>query len=495
MLIGNCNDLAIELHPLSPTWERRYMPEQSGWARFSLWVGGRNLCRNLLEGSQSVREGVNVPLAPLADWLVRSWTFLVFEEHPGCFPLHGSLRDTLREWGDTIQPARFSEDDWFDARELWWTRHFLLAGANGAHLPNVSFNRGDDRLFIEWAPAEFAGVRAPRFLSEYGQETVRWAVGEEVFSEFVSIVAGWFREEGLDQAFAWVGLKDPLREVEVDFGQRLHAYTGIGVEMLRAWTHACTEADLREKLGIHAGSGDPGGCVITQVLRDLPPDTSESVRLQVWRLDEKTRLATSFASELRTLAREAAGIGSSPESMGQRAAQGIRDWLGLDGQPIEDVDERVSGFGIEVIHSGVDCSQERMLAGSREEAGAAAVINRTPRTETRWGQRFESARALGHLLMDPYRDGALGAASTAFAQPWARRRSGAFAAEFLLPSEALLENAGVLDSAAQPERFLRILERYGVGARTAAFQLWNRGLLSSPSLRDELIDRFSNVGN
>ena len=494
MLIGNRNDLAIEFHPLSPTWERRYQPERSGWARFSLWVGGRNLSRNLLEGSQSIREGVNVPLAPLADWLVRSWTFLVFEEHPGCFPLRGSLRDTLREWGDTVQPAGCSEDEWFDARELWWTRHFISAGAGGAQLPNVSLNRGDDCLFIEWAPAEFAGTRAPRFLSEYGQETVRWAVGEEVFAEFVSIVARWLREERLDQLFSWVGLEDPLREVEADFGQKLHAYTGIGVEVLRAWTHADTEADLREKLGIRTGSGDPGGSVITQVLRDLPPDTSETVRHQVWRLDEVTRTATDFASELRTMARDATGIGSNPESAGQRAAQGIRDRLGLDGQPIDDVDERIRAFGVEVIHSGVDCFQERMLAGARREVGAAAIINRTPRTETRWGRRFESARALGHLLMDSYRDDALGAASTAFAQPWARRRSGAFAAEFLLPSEALLEDAGALDSAAQPERFLRTLERYGVGARTAAFQLWNQGLFSSPSVRDELIDRFSNVG-
>ena len=68
MLIGNRNDFAIELDPLSPTWERRYLPERSAWARFSFWVGGRNLCRNLLDGTQSVREGVNVPLAPLADW-------------------------------------------------------------------------------------------------------------------------------------------------------------------------------------------------------------------------------------------------------------------------------------------------------------------------------------------------------------------------------------------------------------------------------------------
>ena len=79
------------------------------------------------------------------------------------------------------------------------------------------------------------------------------------------------------------------------------------------------------------------------------------------------------------------------------------------------------------------------------------------------------------------------------AQPWARRRSGAFAAELLLPSEALFEDAGHLDSAAHQATFQRIMERYRVGARTAAFQLRNHGLLSSSQVRDDLIDRFSEV--
>ena len=493
MLIGNRNRLAIELHSLVPTWERHYLPERSAWARFSLWVDGLNLCRNLLDGSPSVRDGVNVPLAPVADWLVRSWTFLAFEERPECFPLRGSLRDTVRDWGNAPAPADCNEDDWSDARERWWTRHFLSAGAEGAQLPNVSLIRGDDRLFIEWAPAEFAGNRAPQYLSESGRATVRWAESEEVLTEFVSTVARWLREDGLVHAFPWACREDPLHEVEAGFGEKLCVYTGISVDRLRAWTRADTEADLRERLGIRADSNDPGGSVITQVLRNLPPEISESVRDQIWRLDQETRSVTDFAGELRALAHDAAGTGSDPETSGQRAAQGIRDHLDLDGRPIEDVDGQLRAFGVNVIDSDVECSQERMLAGSRRGFGAAAVINRTPRTETPWGRRFESARALGHLLMDSFREDALGAASTAFAQPWARRRSGAFAAEFLLPSEALREDAGALDSSAQPEKFRRILQRYRVGARTTAFQLWNHGLLSSRRVCDELIDKFSNV--
>ena len=360
-------------------------------------------------------------------------------------------------------------------------------------LPNVSLLRGGDRLFIEWASAELAGSRAPRFLSESGRESVQWDEGEAVLAEFVACVAEWFRTEDLDDAFSWANLKDPLHEAEADSRERLRAFTGIDADVLRIWTTTATDAELRRNLGIPEGSDDPSESVITQVRRDLPPMTPESVRREIWRLDERTRRVTPFAEELRAAARDAARAGSAPEESGQLAAQEVRGRLGLNGRPVGDMDERMRELGVNVVRSGVDCAQERMLVGSRRGAGAAAVINRTPRTTTPWGERFELARALGHLMMDSYRADAFGAASTTFAQPWARRCFGAFAAEFLLPSEHLFERFEALDSAADRDVFPSLLNDYGVGARTTAFQLWNRELLSSPRVRDELIDDFSNV--
>ena len=265
MLIGDRDRLAFELHPLAPTWERRHLPERTGWAQLSIWVNGNNLCRNVLDGP-FIREGVNVPLGSMADWLVRSWTFIRFEERPDCFPPRASAFGTLREWGNTHPPGQTDEDEWFDARERWWTRHFLAAGADGAQLPNVSLLRGGDRLFVEWTPAEFAGSRAPEFLSESGQGSFRWDDGEEVLAEFVAYMAEWFRAEGLDDAFPWTNLRDPLREAEADFREGLRAFTGIDAEILRTWTATATDADLRRNLGIPEGSDDPGESVITQVL-------------------------------------------------------------------------------------------------------------------------------------------------------------------------------------------------------------------------------------
>jgi Zn-dependent peptidase ImmA (M78 family) len=89
---------------------------------------------------------------------------------------------------------------------------------------------------------------------------------------------------------------------------------------------------------------------------------------------------------------------------------------------------------------------------------------------------------------------AIGAASGPFAEATRVRRSGAFAAELLLPETAIAEaSAHRLDGAAEDQTFQGLLASYGIGARTAAYQLWNRGWLSSPVVRDELVDQFGSV--
>ena len=193
---------------------------------------------------------------------------------------------------------------------------------------------------------------------------------------------------------------------------------------------------------------------------------------------------------MRIAAHDAAEVPAAPEETGQLAAREVRKHLGLNGWPFEDISQQMQDFGVEV-RSGVDCISESMLVGSRRGVGAGAIINKTPSTRTQWGKRFEMARALGHLLVDSYRADALGAASTTYAQPRARRCSGAFAAELLLPSEHLSEKFEKLDSAAKSDSFLSLLKEFGVGARIAAYQLWSHGLLSSPQVRDELVDEFS----
>jgi hypothetical protein len=196
----------------------------------------------------------------------------------------------------------------------------------------------------------------------------------------------------------------------------------------------------------------------------------------------------------RELALDAARAGESPEREGQLAAQAVRATLSLDGQPIPDVPSVLLKFGVELRDNTLVTGEERMIAAAVADGRPVATVLRAPRTGTAWGQRFEEARALGHLLLDTLREGAIGAASTRYSQAQRRRRSGAFAAELLIPSTALeVAGSGHLDDAADPETFQDLLQRFGVGARTAANRLYDHRLLSSESVRDDLIEQFGSA--
>ncbi|MEW6754736.1 MAG: hypothetical protein AB1505_27710 [Candidatus Latescibacterota bacterium] len=132
------------------------------------------------------------------------------------------------------------------------------------------------------------------------------------------------------------------------------------------------------------------------------------------------------------------------------------------------------------------------LFGSEDRNGRIVSVLRGPASETARVRRFELARSLAVAMLDTYRHGRLGRASTAWSSSLSRRRSGAFAAELLLPAAAMRRMGyAALDSAAEPHSFESLMAEYGIGARAAAWQLWNLGLLSSEELRDGLIERYS----
>ena len=194
----------------------------------------------------------------------------------------------------------------------------------------------------------------------------------------------------------------------------------------------------------------------------------------------------------RSIAMDAARAGVTPEEAGQLAAREIRRVASLDGAPIPELDPFVREAGLSLVDGGVESRHDLMIVSCRAGGSAVAAVLGSPRTATPWGARFQKARALAHVLLDADRHGTVGAASGPFSQGSRSRRANAFAAELLLPDSALAAKGGnALDAVADEERFRELLEEYGIGARAAAFQLWNHGWLSSADVRDELIDRFA----
>jgi hypothetical protein len=418
---------------------------------------------------------------------------LLWEERASISPTTRRLHESLRNWGDRRPAAGVDADEWFEVRERWWTRHFLAAGSDGAQLPDLALVRDDEELVLDWSPAHFAGSPAPRFLESQGNESVPWKEGIDSLRGFVRAVSDALRRAGMSDVYAWSTMGDPISEATASFDTALELFTGRSARQLLELTGSVSMREAVESLGL-SGTTDPGASPSSQALRDLPPNLAPEFGQLLQQLECETRASRDLSAldAAREVAKDAMESSATPEEAGQRAARAIREFLDLDGGPVENDRDLLRHFGVTLFDFPLRSFRERMLAGVRRGGGAAALILSTPRTRTTWGHRFEAARALAHLVADPLRGDSIGAAGSPYTTEKRRRRSGAFAAELLLPAKALEHETGaVLDAGADPTVFEQIMRKFGVGARTAAHQLFNMGLLSTAAIRDELIDTYA----
>jgi len=335
-------------------------------------------------------------------------------------------------------------------------------------------------------------------LSPEGDFSLPWTEGRSVLNDFVAEVAAWLRQSGVAAIYPWAATESPLEGAAPTLPRAIELFTGRELGVLEALFSTRGLDGLLTKLDLGNTSRDPAASPQCQILRDLSPTISPELGEVLIDIGNESAREKPEAlrrwRRSRALALDAARPAGSPEEAGQLAAVELRQALQLDGLPINDSADVLTQLGLSYGHSSVPSQRDRMIVGLRDNGASIARTLETPRTSAPWGQRFESCRALGHLLLDPIRSGVIGAASGPFAQETRRRRSGAFAAELLLPETALARaSAHQLDGAADDDVFQQLLQQYGIGARTAAYQLWNRGWLSSPLVRDELIDRFGSI--
>jgi hypothetical protein len=493
MLIGNTQRFALELSPVEPSWKSHYDPEAAAWAGLSVWVAGKNLCAHVLEGEQALRPALFVPLGPIADWVMTSYAGLAFEERLPWFETSRRIHDILRKWGESRPPVGIEEDDWLDQREAFWSRHFLTAGAEGAWLPNLGFLREDDQVALIWAAPRLRSGPKVAFLSPEGAASAPWSEVDAVLARFVDEVARAFEAKSL-RPYTWITRPAPRLHGASD-STTIDPITLFCARPLNeiATLLGVAVEDVASTLGVESRH-DPSASALCQVLRDLPPKPSPGIgaeaRSTIAAAPSDQAVITAWKKG-RTTALDAASAGATPVTAGLLAARAIRSELKLNGEPIGSTEDLLQKFGITTRGPAIETEHEHMLVAAASGHAPVATLLVTAQTKATWGRRFEEARALGHALLDPLRSNSFGAASTKWAQDTRRRRSGAFAAELLLPESALKKATGDhLDALAANHKFKAILSDYGVGAQTAAYQAYNHKFLSKP-VRDELIARYS----
>jgi hypothetical protein len=501
MLFGNRDQFALEIEPVTPAWQTKYLPETTAWAGLSVWLSGKNTCRHLVHGTDRVQDCVYVPLAPIADWFASSWNAISFEETTRYAIKRTSSREVspislqalMRDWELSRPPHGQTQCSWEDLRYEWWERHFLLAGAEGSHLPNLSFFRQEDLLWIEVGPIAHPGDQPPRFIDDSVITVIPWRSASQTIRAFVQYVGIHLAAAGLNSLFPWCTKEDPLASTSGDLLESICLFTGRNTDELMLASGVNDQCQIASALGI-LNDKDPSTSAATQVIRDLstasPCSASAQMNHLLRTLHEQT--AGSPAQELVAIRRdfpETTQVMVSPEEHGYEAARRVRALHSLNKDPIEDVAELCRPFGIRTGDFQWHQTNDRMIVGAGADSSAWIAVLKSPRTESLNACRFEIARGLGHLLLDSDRCGTIGAASSPHAQEFRRRRSGAFAAELLLPAAMLAQETSLWsNSVPDLNAFRGILSRYGVGKTTAAYQLWNHDLLPSRDLLEELLE-------
>jgi len=477
---GSLSGLAIEVEPLDPGWDRRSRNERGPWARFSLYAGERCLTEVVDEGSDRVRGWVAVPLRPLADWFVRSARAILVEESSRVGRTDVELHKSLDSWNDRDPIAGSSAEAWEEERYAWYGRHFLPAGAEGALVPDVAFVKSDDRLWVSWRPPVVAGGRRPRFLAAPGVRSFLFEDAWSSIGDFVEFVAREIPRAGLVPE----GWERESRPLEAAGKATIAEFVDLAVP---------DALQLLQRMQVDE-SRSASECVAIQALRDLEVVSSPGLETALLTLEEGTRSGPGCAlGEERALILQS-GTSCTHEEQGKDAARWKRHRLGLDGDPLSTVEliRHVENLA-HIEKSAAGGESNRTAVGARKDGSAVVVLFDGERMRHDWVRRMELARAAGHLLLDGMTPaGALGAGSSRMSSGPRRRRSGAFAAEFLMPESGVRKLLGGR-AASEPACFKELMSVFGIGARTAAYHLWNAGILESPEVRDELIDRYGGV--
>jgi hypothetical protein len=478
MIFGHKQVFAFDIEPYEPSWERRSVSDRGPWAALKIW----SRYQNITEFKQhEEKPGIFVlPLLSIASFFVKNAVAILYEEFPTAFGSDLILYKGLKKWYQTASPPGVEQEAFEDMRYDWHVRHFWLASLEGSLLPDLGFARIDNDLYVSWETPKFAGGRGLQFIASSGMHRHPWHLVWKAIGDFVAYVAEELRRRNITEV-SWAHQERPLEEASRATAQEFIRLVAPPAKSILDQLHIAPEAN-------------PDAHPSLQALRDLYIRNNENQEIATLLkpLESASEQNPSpLLQELRSgLMREADS--RSPEDAGYSAAQALRDQMKLDGQPLES--SRLNDF-LQSVASVEEIPAESMrnnfALGFRANQPAKVVFLLYSRTQREYARRMETARALGHLLLDGETPlGVLGAGSSQRARGPRRRRSGAFAAELLMPEHGVRAFLGN-ESPSQPEVFVKLLNHFNVSASAAAHHLWNKNMLQTKDERDSLIEEFA----
>lgn len=405
------------------------------WARLRITVDGCAVSELRDDAAGASRDALYIPLYPLAEWIAANWFTLLNEPE---------------------SPGRSTERD-------FWRRHCVRAAAEGFALPELRIVTEGDTTLLRWLPVSFLAQRL-RFVAN-GEARVGRSAVEEALRNLVDAVILRLRDGGvpstnfLEEEWAAVASLD---QEEADFCATVAA---MGLDPFNV------DAEI-------------GGQVL-RIARDIQPDLRSEFfaaanPAQLPSQFDWLRFATQSVSDsdsidiipdlrrewARQSSQERGGTGHEPWDVGYRAANAVRNYVGLSVDPIptEDFRERL-GFAQSKTNSQAHSENMDAVAVSLENYKSAIVLT----NRSNIANRFAFARALYESFTHPTGDALVTrAASTR------QKANRAFAAELLAPAEGLRRRLPM--GLPSSETFEDLADEFGVSTETIRYQLWNHGL-------------------
>ena len=404
------------------------------WADLTIRAGDTVLTRVFDARTEKVRESIQVPIYPLAEWLASNWWFLN---------------------GECANPIK--EADWD-----FYRRHSLGANREGYAFPDLQVIPAGSKTRITWtnAPHQWTKVR---FL-ESGEI---WIDGDEFREASATLIEDvLFRLEERDVGETFLSDEwDAIRDADPEEARFCETAAGLGWD---PYSIDENQTELIVKLDSQLGAmlaeaipaldsqeADQGCAAINEALSEAKNNCLFLQRI----IDH--RLGTS----------DAAPINRPPWDAGYAMARQLRDELEIVDDPLPSIKELAEALGGDPNRLRKIVEPNQALAGvPLIDAVVTVGEDRTPafgfRKLNEQSRRFNFCRALFEVLTSWGSDSLVTRARSERQQ-----RNRAFAAEFLAPSDGLRKRIStrIVDSDDMSE----LASEFGVSSHVVEHQIKN----------------------
>jgi hypothetical protein len=421
----------IEWEWLPPPSADAFGAERATWAEVRLTLAATCLTAHTThaseEGKHRLSQEVIGPLSGIADWLVENWLFLAWEIHT---PFPKTLGDRAARV-PTLRDAREGQIGDVEVPLLarWLHRHTLGHGASDLALPVISFLPEDRMIGVSVAPPSYHLKPTVNFAVQWPREPV-WMGRDELLADLRNLVLETIsRSRAHPESAQWAEwLEKRFREAE-EAASSLNRRRELmfGQVLASIWDHTM------QPLGEDADA-------LVGVLTDSSIIAEESTATFLADTVRKALRPRTNPQAAWQLVRPAAGEHMLPPyERGYRLARRTRDFLKARSKPLVDLIGALSQLNVNVQPvSGPPLFRSAAVAG-HEGQSTVLYIEDHPRFRGLAPTRFSIAAGLGRLLAEGAPTAAYGGALGSQSRVQATQQANAFAAELLLPLEALRE--------------------------------------------------------